>query len=100
MIDVVGADSRAHEFLHEEVFLIGGPGAGKTGNGIRAVHGLEVKKAFGNGFKRLFPGSFYQLAILANQRVGKPVLVMNKMKAEASLDAEGAMHQSATKRLR
>ena len=37
VIDIVGADHRAHEFLEEVVFLIGAAGRGETGDAVRPV---------------------------------------------------------------
>lgn len=86
MIDIIGTDRGAHELLHEEVFLIGGPGAGESGNGIRAIHGFEIKEFLGRVIIGLIPTGLNQHTVLADQGFGQSLFMLDKVMAKTALD--------------
>ncbi len=91
VIDVVGADHRAHKFLEEIVLFVRTSRRGKPCNGVGAglfLYGLEL---FSHIADCLFPGRFLELAVYPDQGLGEPVRVVYEIVAEAALDAQAAV---------
>lgn len=90
-IDVVGADDRAHEFLHEVVFFIGGAGRRDAGDGVRAVFLFDALE-FGNDMViGRVPGYFPKSPIIAFDHGGaQAIRVIEKSEGIPPLEARVA----------
>ena len=56
VIDVVGAEAGAHQFLEQIRFLIRSLGAAETGQGARAGFGTDFAEPSSGAVQRLLPG--------------------------------------------
>lgn len=88
MIHVVGAQLPAHELLEQVVLFVGGFGRRKTRQRIAAIVFAQCGEALGHQSDGLLPASGHQFAIFTDKRGGEALLALDKVKAEASLDAE------------
>ena len=91
VIYVVRPDHRAHEFLHEEVLLIGRSGAGEACHGVWPVRRLDAGQLVGNEAICLVPRGLLQHAVAADQRRGQPLPAVDEVEGEAAFDAERAV---------
>lgn len=88
VIHVVGTQLPAHELLEQVVLFVGGFGRRETCQRIAAITLAQGGEAFCNQLNGILPAGGHQLAILADERGGEALLALDKVKAEASLDAE------------
>lgn len=88
VIHVVGAQLPAHELLEQVVLFVGGFGRRETRQRIAAIALAQGGEAFCNQLNGILPAGGHQLAILADEWGGEALLALDKVKAEASLDAE------------
>jgi hypothetical protein len=61
-VDIIGANNRADEFLHQVVFLIGAAGRRNACNGVRPMWS-EPLEVFGYEIVGFIPGYRFQHAI-------------------------------------
>ena len=99
VVHIVGAESSTDHLLEDVVVLVGAAGAGKACQSIGTgfcLNGLNLISNVGDGF---FPGGFHQRTILADQRLGQTVLVIDKVITGLTLDAEQTLVGLAVQRL-
>ncbi len=88
VIHVVGAQLPAHELLEQVVLFVGGFGRRKARQCIAAIALAQGGETLGDQGDGLLPAGGLQLAIFADKRRGEALLALDKVKAEAPLDAE------------
>ena len=104
VIDVVGAEAGAHEFLEEISLLVRGLGRAEAGERLRAIAIADRFQSRGGAVERLLPGGGAEMrpgiggidgvvgvlgyAVLANERLREAVRVAHIVEAEAAFDAE------------
>ncbi len=88
MIHVVGAQLPAHELLEQVVLFVGGFGRRKARQCIAAIALAQGGETLGDQGDGLLPAGGLQLAIFADKRGREALLALDKVKAEAPLDAE------------
>ena len=104
MVDVVGAKSGAHQFLHQIGFFVRPLGGAEPGEALGAVFGANPADSVGGPIERFFPGRFAEMrervgrvdvlmgiladTVLADQRHGQPMGVMHVVEAKAALYAK------------
>ena len=107
VIDVVGAEARAHELLEEIGFLVRPLGGAETGERAGSVPVPNLPQTRRRNVERLVPAGFAKLGegvsrvdvdigrfrrvFPADQRRRQPVPVIHVVEAEAALDAEPAV---------
>ena len=100
VINIVGAQHAAHQFLVQVVVFVGGFGAGVGGDRVRPVFLVEAGQLLGGKTEGLFPGGLApvsgrldcgapagQLACGADERRGQPVGVMHVISPKAPFNA-------------
>ena len=111
MIDVIAAEQRAKQFLQEIVVFVGCLGAAVDRHRVGAIALVNLDQPLSGIIERLVPGCLAPLVAvkslgaragllrsLANERRGYPVLVVNKVVAEPSFDAQIAVIHHAVER--
>src|SRR4029453_3519861 len=104
VIDVVGAETGAHQFLEEISLLVRGLGRAEAGERLGAVAIANRFEPRGGPAERLLPGGGTKMrpriggidrivgvlghAILADQRLREAMRMAHVVEAEAALDAE------------
>nr|VFK23199.1 MAG: hypothetical protein BECKLPF1236A_GA0070988_103732 [Candidatus Kentron sp. LPFa] len=84
-VDVVGADDRAHEFLHEVVFLIGGAGGRNTGDGVGSARLFDALEFGDDAPIGRFPGYLSEFPIVAlDERRTQAIGVIEKFEGVTS----------------
>ena len=91
MIDVVGAEARAHQLLEEVGLLVRALRRAEAGERALAVLVAQAGEAPPGELQRLFPGGLHQGAVPADQGMGEPLGMAGGMKAEEPLGAEVAV---------
>ena len=92
-VDVVVADHRAHEFLHEVVFLIGAAGGGNTGDGLGTVFLADALQVFDDVIVGLVPSGFFEVAVGADEWRAEAVAMVVETEGEPALQAGvGVVH--------
>ena len=86
-IDVVGADHRPHEFLHEVVLLIRTTRTADPRDAVRTVVGLQLRELVGDEVVRFVPSRWHELAILLQERRADAVRVVVKAEGITALQA-------------
>ena len=81
-VDIIGADHRPDEFLHEVILLVGATGRRNTGDRIRAMVGFDLRQFLRNKIISLIPGGRNKCTILLNERGTYPVGMIVKRKRE------------------
>ena len=90
VIDAVGADRRAHEFLQDIVLFIGATGRTERRQCIRTMFRFYFVESIGYQTQRFIPGSRLQFFVLADQRRCQTLRAVNIINAEPAFDAEQA----------
>ena len=88
MIDVVGLQHHAGEFLQKIIFFVCRPVRANDANGLSAVFVANFFELAPDQFERFFPGRGSQPAIFADQRLRHAVFVIGEVKSVTALDAE------------
>src|SRR5579862_4025475 len=88
MIDVVCLQYRACKLREQIIFFVGRTIRSNYADCSAAILIPNLTEFLPNRFKRLFPCRRSQLAILPNERLCEPFLVMRKVKSVAPLHAE------------
>ena len=88
MVDVVGLQHHARELLQQVILFVGGAVRADDADRLPAMLLASFLEALSDQLKRLFPGGWRQLPILANQRLGQAVFVIGEIESVAALDAE------------
>ena len=94
VIGIIGAKAGTNHLLHHVDILVGGSGAGKTGQGIRTVLLLDLHEFGSHQIQCLIPGSPLKFSglMVFDQRVLDTLRRLGKVKASAaSLDAEQSL---------
>ena len=95
VVDVVGAEDDAGEFLEEVVVLVEALGGAVDGEGVGAVGVADLGEAAGDVVEGFVPGGAAPAAGAslagANEGVGEAVVALGVVPAEAALDAEPAL---------
>ena len=94
VIGIVGTEAGTDHLLYHINVLVGGSGAGKTGQGIRAVLLLDLHELGSYQVQSLIPGGALELAglMVLDQRVLDTLRRLGKVEASAaSLDTEQSL---------
>ena len=95
VVDVVGAEDDAGEFLEEVVVLVEALGGAVDGEGVGAVGVADLGQATGDVVEGLVPGGAAPAAGAAfagtNEGMGEAVVALGVVPTEAALDAEPAL---------
>ncbi|MND29242.1 hypothetical protein D3C80_197460 [compost metagenome] len=88
-VDVVVAERRAHQFLHQVGFFVGATAGGDAADGVAPVLQLDAAEFAGRVGHRLVPADFLPgvVDVLADHRLGDAVRVGGVAPGEAALDA-------------
>lgn len=87
-IDIVGSDDRAHEFLHEVVFLIGAAGGRDAGDGVGAAGLFDTLEFGDDAVIGRFPGHRFELPVAAPDEGGtQAIRVIEIFEGVAPLEA-------------
>ena len=89
VIDVVRADHRARQLLHQIAFFVGAFRRGDERERVRPVRGFDLGEALGDQVERLVPRGLAKLVALADQRLRQPVGAVDEIPAELAFDAGG-----------
>lgn len=79
VVDIVGADSCAHKFLHEEIFFVGAAGRAESRDAVRTEVFLYGSKTLGNDGIGFFPACLDKLSVFANKRSLEAALVVDEV---------------------
>ena len=92
MVDVVGLQHSAHEFLEDVIVFVSRFGAGIGGDAIATVFAHQAAEAAGDEILRLIPAGFAKgaVAIIAQEWRFEAARVGSKIQSEAALHAEVA----------
>jgi len=88
VVDVVGADAGAQEFLEEVVLLVGAAGAAQPSHGVGAERCGGSGQAVGDKCQGLVPGGRGQPAVSSDKRGGQAIGVVDEIEAEPALGAQ------------
>ena len=89
VIDVVSADNRARQFLHEERLFVGALGRGDERERVRPVRRLDFAEAPRHQVERFVPTRLAEAVAFADQRSGQPIGTIDEIPREFSLHASG-----------
>ena len=103
MVDIVGAEPGAHQFLHQISLFIGAFGRAKAGQGVAAVAVADTFETGCRHLQGLFPAGFSKMAVgiggidwqgrrfrrvvAPDQRFGQPLRAVDIVETETPLDA-------------
>src|SRR5450631_800753 len=89
VVDVVGAEHGAGEFLQEVVFFVGGAVGAENSYGLAALDIADFAQLAAGVRQGLLPTDFCEFAVwLADERLGQAVGVVGKVKSIAAFDAQ------------
>ena len=90
MVDVVGLQHSAHEFLEDVIVFVGRFGAGIGGDTIATVFAHQAAEAAGDEILRLIPAGFAEgaLAVIAQERFFQAARVGGEIQPEAAFHAK------------
>ena len=83
-VDVVGADDRTNEFLHQVILFIRTTGRRDTGDAVGSVFFFDGGQLLCNEVKGFFPGGFHQFSVLTNERCADTILMVVETEGIAS----------------
>src|SRR5262249_40756110 len=88
VVDVICSEHQSRKLLQEIVFFVGCSGRSYDPN-LAPVSGIhDICESRRNRSECLFPRGWYQTAILANQGLIQPVLVVSEVEGVTTLDAQ------------
>ena len=88
VIEIIGPQHGASKAAQQIIFFVGRAIGSDHGDGRRAVLLHHVFEAGDGQFQCLFPGACFLLAVLADERRGQPLFMIDKVPAKAALDAK------------
>src|SRR6185369_17010051 len=88
MIDVVGPEHHAREFLKQVVLFVGRTVGPDHADRISAIRSLHVAEHFSDEFQCLVPGRGYQFAILANHRRRQALRAVGEVESVTAFHTE------------
>ena len=92
VIDVVGPEAGANEFLHRVGGFVWGPPGGDAENTMSSVLRFRFRESGGGGFERFVPFDFLKGAVgLFDEGFFEAVLVLDEVVGELAFDAKGSL---------
>ena len=89
VVDVVGAQHRAGEFLQQVVFFVGGAIGAENTDGLAALAIADFAQLAAGVRQGLLPTDFRKFTVgLAHERLGQAVGVVGEVERVAALDAQ------------
>src|SRR5262249_44801250 len=89
VVDVVGADHRTRQLLHQVALLVGALRGGDETDRVRTMGGLHVAQALRHQVERLVPAGTPEDVALADERRPEPVAAVDVVPGELALHAGG-----------
>ena len=90
-VDIVGADHRAHEFLHQVVFFVGAACRRNTGDGVRPVLVANGVQSVRDEIQRLVPVALRQFTVFPDQRRAQTVGGVDEFEGVAAFQTSVAV---------
>ena len=89
VIDIISAEDRPGQFLHEIVLLVGAFGGGDERERVRTSSAFDFRHPPGDQIEGFVPGSFAKFAVLPYEWLGETVGTIHVVPAKFPLDAGG-----------